>query len=433
MAIDAEEFGRRLKAKKLAEPKDERYLRLSDNSTLIKVQGGQLIPLLPREADLTLTNEELSIADALAPYWQDDRPVCGAAEHSFSLRALQSPVGNQHNRSTCVAFASLAALEYDLRPGDPDINLSEQYANWLFMKRESADLCREWLQTKRAAEHLRSYGVCRESEWGYEDSAGTRCRRDRDAPEGALSTATVGIDDYRMLGGGLKGPRVGNSDYLECILSRGRPIVMALGVAIGRIDNSQDGYDVLLSRRPDVPRTSEGGHAMLLVGYDKGRELFEFKNSWGDTSDDHGYTWLKYDVVREYARYGFIVTAVDENKPIRPELGVQALDLVNNRLNQLEERLYRNAPESVVSIRLPLLERTEATAGVFFNVKRVGEGIEGIEDGPISNDRFVLPAVIEAKAGKSGFGHLVFTASDQEGREISGIAPFVVAVNVDRV
>ncbi len=45
----------------------------------------------------------------------------------------------------------------------------------------------------------------------------------------------------------------------------------------------------------DSPR--QGGHAMLLVGYDNPARVFIVRNSWGETWGDHGYCYIPYDVI----------------------------------------------------------------------------------------------------------------------------------------
>ena len=66
------------------------------------------------------------------------------------------------------------------------------------------------------------------------------------------------------------------------------------------------------------PLPSVGGHAMLIVGYDKSKttypeEYFIVKNSWGTSCGQSGYIYLSYDYIRTYAKYGYYITGV---KPV---------------------------------------------------------------------------------------------------------------------
>lgn len=46
---------------------------------------------------------------------------------------------------------------------------------------------------------------------------------------------------------------------------------------------------------PPPGGTIIGGHAILIVGYDEGKRLFKFKNSWGSSWGDNGYGYLPYE------------------------------------------------------------------------------------------------------------------------------------------
>lgn len=47
---------------------------------------------------------------------------------------------------------------------------------------------------------------------------------------------------------------------------------------------------------PGADEQCEGGHCIVLVGYDKGKQLYKFRNSWGNWGDG-GYGYLPFDYV----------------------------------------------------------------------------------------------------------------------------------------
>lgn len=102
---------------------------------------------------------------------------------------------------------------------------------------------------------------------------------------------------------------VSGTDYLECILHHGHDIVFGTHVAWGHPD-ANGVHDVILDPYGN-PLRSRGGHAMLLVGYDRSGPIpyFIYKNSWRPTVGVAGYYYLSYDYVREYAKYGYVVLA----------------------------------------------------------------------------------------------------------------------------
>jgi hypothetical protein len=436
MAISQEEFGRRLDEKPTITAVDEdRYRLLSDRQFTIRVRD-QRIPMLPLGSDDPLDPLEELQADLAAPYWADGKPGCQGVRPEEDLSQEQTGVKPQFGRSTCVAFASLAGIEHVLNKnvgsGGPEPDLSEQYATWLFMKNEGADQCRGWLHTKHAVEYLTQKGVCAERFWRYQNQVGMvgRCS-DQPLPR-ARQNAFFGIKRFALIGRGINGPRIGNTDYLECLLNHGKSIVVAIDLAVGDEDPGDGIYDVLKDRSRNL-LTSLGGHAMLLTGYDKEKETLKFKNSWGREADHQGYMWLSYDYVRQYAKYGYVILEVDTEMPVEADVSWAEMLELNLRLRAVDARYFVERPGTTVRIDLPKIPRTESTRNIGFKVKAVGHSVHWLEDEHISTDDYLLPGAVELRAGPSGIGHLVLIAEDhsnEKSREMVAVKPLVVTIDV---
>ncbi len=256
---------------------------------------------------LDAKDKELAAADNT--YWDDstNRSVCTHLPASIDHRPRQTAIRNQQDRGTCVCFASLACLEGHF-PGQLD--LSEQYANWLFMRFQGRDWCQDGLKTTDSADYLSRAGVCEEGLSPYENFATVQTHCLSDPSPAAKAAAYYGIARYTLVDNlGLNGPSIANSDYLECILMQDHDVVFGMHVAWGRPD-ANGVFDVLLDKYGN-PLSSRGGHAMLLVGYDRSGALpyFIFKNSWDLSDGVQGYRYLSYDYVRQYAKYGYFVHA----------------------------------------------------------------------------------------------------------------------------
>jgi hypothetical protein len=243
-----------------------------------------------------------------------------------------TPVRNQGQRNTCVAFAACAELEAMLLARDPKSHphLSENLAYYWFMKEERSSPCRDpGLATYRAAEYLKKYIVGDEKYWKYVatdpaelDSKG-RCGEVNVVPPDMKGSDGVGIDQFQLLPGTSDVKPDGSIDIkdtktLERLLAKGQNIVFDTVVA-WTTDAAQGIIDVTLGPQGQ-PIFGGGGHAMLIVGYKrKGqgtdpRPFFIVKNSWGSGYGDGGYLYITYDYVRTYARFGYSTAALRNGK-----------------------------------------------------------------------------------------------------------------------
>jgi hypothetical protein len=79
--------------------------------------------------------------------------------------------------------------------------------------------------------------------------------------------------------------------------------------------------------RPDAGDTTFlGAHAMVVVGYDDGREAFEIMNSWGPSWGNGGFIWIKYSDYANFCCYGLQLipyTSPDLEKPHSARLKLQ--------------------------------------------------------------------------------------------------------------
>ncbi|GAB3776677.1 hypothetical protein GCM10028818_22750 [Spirosoma horti] len=57
--------------------------------------------------------------------------------------------------------------------------------------------------------------------------------------------------------------------------------------------------------------TANGGHAMVLVGYDDKKKAFKVQNSWSNRWANNGYIWLDYDNVVAAIREAYVMVAGD--------------------------------------------------------------------------------------------------------------------------
>lgn len=259
---------------------------------------------------------EQALAETDNPLWdvKAKAPVKDpACPNKVDHRPQQTPVKDQGDRGTCVCFASLSCLEALFKRDKKKKILSEQYANWLFMLQEGRNQCDDGLRATRAALHLSKFGVCLEKESPYEDRATVFTHCMAAPPSKTQQKAIYGIGKFAIINRlGLFGPSIANPDYLEALLCKGYDIVFGMNVAWGRPD---DGIHNVILDSYGNPKSSGGGHAMLMVGYDRTGPIpyFIAKNSWGANVGHSGYYYFSYDYIRMYAKYGYIVYNIRED------------------------------------------------------------------------------------------------------------------------
>ena len=96
----------------------------------------------------------------------------------------------------------------------------------------------------------------------------------------------------------------GSSEVLEQALSDGYNVIYAVPV-YGNVWSTWN-RSVLI----DLPQPGDyyqGGHAILIVGYDRARQEFQFLNSWSDTWGDGGYGRFSYRFITAYGYGGIVI------------------------------------------------------------------------------------------------------------------------------
>jgi hypothetical protein len=312
-------FMQRLAQKPFATEEDLRMYLVLDGQVVVQLDD-RVFRLEPDEVPDRLDPTEAEEASAAIPYWDDanDTPELDGCESQVDRTALQTPVRDQLDRGTCVCFASLANLETPLKASlGEEVDLSEQYANWLYMLNAGSDWCADGLKTTLAAQYLSVDGVCMEALCPYEDAATVGAHCPAWPQPRAKSESRYGIGDYSLIDNlGINGPSIANPRYLEALLCHGHDIVFGVQVAWGKSPDAAGVFDVIRDRFGN-PLKSRGGHAMLIVGYnrDAPSPYVICKNSWGTSVGAAGYYYLSYDYIRQYARYGYIVHRFRDDMP----------------------------------------------------------------------------------------------------------------------
>jgi C1A family cysteine protease len=216
-------------------------------------------------------------------------------------------VRDQGQRGTCVAFASIAYLEYHLASGVPKTRrLSEQFLYWA-CKESDQEPDREGTYVRVAAEVVRTRGSCLSRTWRYAALPGAT-EGQGPPPAGAEQEAL----ELRWLEAAKVA--VGDLDLLRHTLEAKKPVVLSVYTfpnwdfpvvaETGEVTMPLPGADI------------DGAHAVCLVGYERnprapGGGAFVFRNSWGSKWAKSrgrygpGYGVLPFEYVRQYGMEAF--------------------------------------------------------------------------------------------------------------------------------
>lgn len=183
-----------------------------------------------------------------------------------------TPIRNQGQEPCCVAFASCAMKEYQ-----EDVVKDEDFIfspRWIY---EQIKQPQGGAYIRDAMKLLQSTGVPPEDCNPYIPQVPTK----------KCSQATTLALPNRIKGYA----RLSTIDEMKKSLSENGPFVIALNVTDGW-DNPARGA-VLGSGKV------QGGHAILVVGYDDLSKYLKFKNSWGEEWGDQGYGYISYSDVEK--------------------------------------------------------------------------------------------------------------------------------------
>lgn len=92
-------------------------------------------------------------------------------------------------------------------------------------------------------------------------------------------------------------------------LAQKKPVVIGMSL-MRNFQVIPKGYEYWYSTIGDT--TNNGGHSMVVIGFDDGREAFEVMNSWGTNWGNDGFIWIKYRDFEKYVHYGYIFIPENE-------------------------------------------------------------------------------------------------------------------------
>ncbi|MEF3697917.1 C1 family peptidase [Desulfolutivibrio sp.] len=268
-------------------------------SRLTPVQKQRLAGGLPEQGEGAVPRRLAPLSAAELPSSLDWR--------NYNGKNYVTPVRDQKTCGSCYVFAPVAALESKLlrvynRPGT-DLDLSEQIP----LSCSGAGDCTSGYAST-ASNYLRDTGTGTEACYPYANAMGEcdeACANWQKAPYLFASW------NYANSG------QLTTADVIKSA-------VLASGPVVARMVIYSDFYNYTGGVYEQVSGTYQGGHFVLVVGWDDTRSAFLCKNSWNTTWGEQGYFWIGYSQLTNVIRFGEWVYAYEGGvgplaSPVAPE------------------------------------------------------------------------------------------------------------------
>ena len=240
------------------------------------------------------TPEMRAMAEQAQPIFAPDVPV--ALPASINLIPHMPAIRNQQSRGTCVGFTLTALNEYILRRRGISADLSEQHIYYEAKLVDGAPGgCGTW--QLKAMNALAARGQCREPIWPYNPNP--PCNNHGTLPPAARPSGL----NYRLQTT-VVSPR--NVAVYKSHLAAQRPVTLSIPVYNSWYQSAETRRSGRITMRIGNEPT-EGGHAVLLVGYQDhaaspGGGYFIVRNSWGvgwayESPYGQGYGTIPYQYI----------------------------------------------------------------------------------------------------------------------------------------
>lgn len=202
------------------------------------------------------------------------------------LRPGCPPVYDQGNLGSCTANAIAAAIEYDRkRQSLDDWTPSRLQIYWNERNLEDTILSDAGAEIRDGIKTVNSLGAAHESLWPYDISKFTDTPPELVIVDAKLHPTVSYVRVPLTL-----------ASVRQCLATQG-PIVIGISVYESFMSNAVSVTGAIPMPLPT--ESLQGGHAILLVGYDDATHRVTFRNSWSESWGDKGYGYLFYDYITD--------------------------------------------------------------------------------------------------------------------------------------
>ena len=245
---------------------------------------------------------KFSAGRPMNPY-QPDVYMGASLPSQVDLRSQDSPISDQGQLGACTAFAMGRGLRqfdelkearmyaqqspfggfYNV-PVQAAASFTELSPLWFYYAErvaDGSDVSQDTGSTITTGMNvLTSQGIPPETDWPYDITKFSQkppAKAYQDASEFKLSSKTP----------------LNTLDDIKATVASGWPVVFGFQVYDNFMGIGSDG----MMPMPTASNYVEGGHAVMVLGYDDARQVLIIRNSWGASWGDHGYFYMPYAYV----------------------------------------------------------------------------------------------------------------------------------------
>lgn len=215
--------------------------------------------------------------------YNDARPL--SRPPVVDLSGKCSPVFDQGELGSCTGNAWAGALEYEENlQAEKFISFSRLFI-YFNERLLDGDIDEDGgAEIRQGIKTLVKFGACSEVSWPY-DVAQFKNR------------PSVECYSEAELHKALQYSRVDQTENaITHALAAGHPVVLGIQI-YDAFESEAVAKDGLVPMPNFDTEQCQGGHAVLIVGYDYNKRLYKVRNSWGPDWGDHGYFYLPFEYV----------------------------------------------------------------------------------------------------------------------------------------
>ena len=202
----------------------------------------------------------------------------------FSWSKMFPACYDQGQTSSCTGNALAGVLEFDrIKEKKPDVTPSRLFLYYNGRAKEGGESQDDGAQIRDVVDASLQLGYCDEKVWPFDEAQVCAKPSEEAYQEGLKNLAAKRARLFQSM------------RAIKASLLTGFCPVVGIQVYDGL--ESEEAARTGIVHLPTASEQYQGGHAVVIVGWDDDRKAWHMRNSWGPQWGDGGYFWLDFDYI----------------------------------------------------------------------------------------------------------------------------------------